>query len=272
MTLAQWLATYGGQIILGTVFGGVAIVMLLESAFPWRATPDIPLVRWLNNIALTIIDYALLLGLSPVLAMWLGSIPGLPHAGLFQSMDLPRPLGFLLTFLALELVGYWLHRAFHAVPWLWRIHAVHHSDIDFDATTAHRHHPFEPLLSSLVAMPVVLALGAEPIMLLAYNVARLAVAALTHGNLSYAPAVDARLRRVLVTPDFHRLHHMAERRYTDSNYAGIFAFLDHLFGTASDADREAQRGMRLGLDRFAGADAIRLDRLLWLPFSGKFSR
>lgn len=266
------ILVHSAQVILGVVFGGIALVMLLESFFPWRVVPGVPLSRWLNNIALTIVDYLLLLGLSPFLALWLAIALGVPESGLLQWLGTPDWLGFPIALLVLDLVGYWLHRAFHAIPWLWRIHAVHHSDPDFDATTAHRHHPFEPLLSSLVAMPVVLALGAEPVMLLAYNVARLAVAALTHGNLSYAPAVDARLRRVLVTPDFHRLHHMAERRYTDSNYAGIFAFFDHLFGTASDMDRETQLGMRIGLERFAGSEAIRLDRLLWMPFSGKFTR
>lgn len=264
------LLAHNAQIILGVVFGGVAMVMLIESFAPWRVVSGAPLARWANNLALTTLDYLLLLGLSPFLAIWIAIALGIPQTGLLKWLGAGPWLGFLVTVLCLDLLGYWLHRAFHALPWLWRIHAVHHSDVEFDATTAHRHHPFEPLISVLVAMPVVMALGAEPILLLAYNVLRLAVAALSHGNFSFPPPMERIARLVFVTPDFHRLHHAAERRYTDSNYSGVLPLFDYLFGTATRTTREAQQTLMLGLKPFREADSTRLDRLLLMPFSTKF--
>jgi len=264
------LLMYSAQVILGVVFGGVAVVLALESFVPFRPLSDGMVGRWVNNLAMTLFDYGLLLFLSPGLVLLVSDLVPQAEQGLIERLGFGAPGAFVVTLLLLELFGYWLHRAFHVLPWLWRIHAVHHSDIEVDATTAHRHHPLEPLISTVITLPVVLVLGIEPIILLAYNVLRLVVAVISHGNLSLPPAIEKALRSVLVTPDFHRMHHSAERRYTDSNYSTILPLYDYLFRTASHMERDQQRTMTLGLERFRDARDSRVDQLLAMPFKPGF--
>ncbi len=258
------------QVTLGIVFGGVALVLAIETFAPFRPVPEGVLGRWINNLGLTLVDYALLMFLAPGMVLFITNLTGRPVHGLLDQWGLGPWLQFLVCLFILELLGYWLHRAFHILPWLWRIHAVHHSDTEVDATTAHRHHPFELFINTAVTVPVVIALGAEPIVLLAYNALRLAIAATSHGNLSFPVSLEKFLRGIVVTPDFHRMHHSAERRYTDSNYSGILPVFDYLFRTATRLDRDAQRTMTLGLEQFRAPVEGRLDHLLAMPFSRSF--
>lgn len=230
------------------------------------------MVRWLNNLALTALDYAMLIVLAPVFMLILVRILGLRETGLLHWLGAGPMVSFLVVLLLFELFNYWVHRAFHSIPLLWRIHAVHHSDTQVDATTAHRHHPFELIISTLLAMPLLVVLIPDPLVMMAYNVVRLALAGLTHANCSLPPAMDRMARYLFVTPDFHRLHHHAERCYTDSNYSGILTLFDRLFGTARDLPREAHLTMRLGLQEFREVRDARLDRLLLMPFSRLFDR
>lgn len=269
--LQDILLAYSAQILLGFVIGGIAMVMLAESMVPFRALSANPLPRWFNNLALTGLDYAILFSLAPLLSMLIGEVFGLRGMGLLNLLETDSLAAFLILFLCLELMYYWIHRGFHTIPALWRIHAVHHSDTEVDATTTHRHHPLEPLINTLLAIPVLLILGPEPILMLIYNALRTFVAVISHGNFSFHPAIEQVLRRFVVTPDFHRQHHRTERHYTDSNYASVLPLFDHLFGTATQASRDAQLTMPLGLEYLREPRDARLDRLLILPFLPVFS-
>lgn len=259
------------QILLGTVFGGIALVMLIESLAPLRAEPKTPLMRWINNLSLTAVDYAVLFGMAPVVSLLIARTIGYGDTGLLHRFGLGYFASFILILLCLEFLGYWLHRAFHAVPILWRIHAVHHSDVEMDATTSHRHHPLEPVISTVVTVPILMVLGPDPLVLLGYNLLHAAVAALSHGNISLGQPLDRVLRRFLVTPDFHRMHHRAERRYTDSNYSTILPLFDHIFRTATQCPAEQHKTMTLGLAYFREPKYARLDHLLLMPFLPKFA-
>jgi sterol desaturase/sphingolipid hydroxylase (fatty acid hydroxylase superfamily) len=258
------------QVTLGIVFGGVAFILAIENFVPFRQVSEGVLGRWINNLGLTLVDYILLLLVAPSLALFIAGLLGNPTVGLLGRLGLGTWEGFLVCLLTLELLGYWLHRAFHAIPWLWRIHAVHHSDVEVDATTAHRHHPLELLINTVITIPILILLGAEPIVLFVYNALRLTVAAITHGNISFPAPVEKALHGLLVTPDFHRMHHSSERRYTDSNYSGILPVFDFLFRTATRMNRDEQRDMTLGLNEFRAAADARVDRLLAMPFSKVF--
>lgn len=260
------------QIILATVFGAIALVMAIETLAPWRRVQDSPLARWINNLSLTALDYVLLLALGPYLAWYAAQAMGWPQIGLLGRIEAGPLASFAILMLLMEFLNYWLHRAFHRIPLLWRIHAVHHSDLEMDATTSHRHHPLEMLINSAVIIPVLILLGPDPWTLLVYNVARIGIATLTHGNFSLWPGVDRVLRLFVVTPDFHRLHHSVEQRYTDSNYSAILPWFDYLFGTASGRPRTEQQTMDMGLERFRDPRSSRLDQMLWLPFSSAFRR
>jgi len=268
---ADMVAANSGQILLGTVFGGIALVMLIESMAPLRAEPKAPLLRWASNLTLTAVDYAVLFGMTPLLLILIAKVIGLENIGLLHRFEVGYFASFVLTLLCLEFFGYWLHRAYHSVPVLWRIHAVHHSDPEMDATTSHRHHPLEPLISTLLIAPILIGLGSDPLVLLGYNVVHTAVSVLNHGNYTLGQSVDRILQPFLATPDFHRLHHSAERRYTDSNYSAVLPMFDYLFRTATRCPAEQQKTMALGLEYFREPKYTRLDQLLLMPFLPKFS-
>ncbi len=259
------------QILLLTIFGGVAVIMAFEAMSPLRAVPAMPLWRWVNNLALTIIDYAVLFGVSPWIGLLLANQTGMTTQGLLQRLDVGSWLSFLLLLVSLQFVAYWLHRALHHFPILWRVHAVHHCDTEVDATTAHRHHPIEPLISTLVALPVVVLLGPDPMAVLAYNVLHALVALVSHGNLTLGP-LEKYLRRLIVTPAFHRLHHSSERKYTDSNYSTVLPVLDFVFGSATQMPVGEQKNMQLGLASFREPKFARLDQLLLMPFLPTFGQ
>lgn len=239
--------------------------MAWEAASPLRAAEGMPLWRWLNNLAVTAVDYAVLLGVTPWLGLLVANQTGMDARGVLNHLDADPWLSFLVLLICLQFVGYWLHRAFHHFPILWRIHAVHHCDPEVDATTAHRHHPLEYIINSLVMLPVVVALGPDPMTILSYNVAHAIMAIVSHGNISLGP-VDRLLRPFIVTPAFHRLHHSADQRYTDSNYSALLPVFDYLFRTATRMPLQQQRHMQLGLSYFRDRKYARLDRLLLIPF------
>lgn len=259
------------QILLGTVFGGVALVMLIESMSPMRAEPKAPLIRWVSNLTLSIVAYIILFSIAPLVSILIAQTMGLENAGLLHHFEIGYIPSFILTLLCLELVGYWLHRASHSAPVLWRIHAVHHSDVDMDATTSLRRHPLEHVISALAFVPTLIALGPDPLVLLGYNVLHAAVSALNHDNFSLGKSADRVLRLFIVTPDFHRVHHSSEQRYTDSNYAPILPMFDYLFRTATKCTTEQQKTMPFGLTYFRERKYSRLDQLLLMPFQPKFA-
>lgn len=239
--------------------------MAIETVWPLRAVSGAPVWRWINNLALTIFNYAILLGISPWLALLVARLVGVDHPGLLHQAGVGPWGSFLAVLFSLQFTAYWLHRAFHAIPVLWRIHTVHHCDPEVDATTANRHHPLEPVIGAVVMLPVVALVGLEPTAILGYNVLIAAVTVMSHGNFSFGP-LDRLLRLVIVTPNFHRMHHSTERQYTDSNYATILPVFDYLFRTATSLPTEQQKTMPLGLSYFRDAKFSRLDQMLRVPF------
>ncbi|CAH1207586.1 Fatty acid hydroxylase family protein [Candidatus Nitrotoga sp. BS] len=269
--MADTIIANSAQILPGTVFGGVALVMLIESMSPLRAESKAPLMRWVSNLALSVVGYIILFSIAPLLFILIARTLGLENTGLLHHFGIGYIPSFILTLLCLEFVGYWLHRASHAVPVLWRIHAVHHSDVEIDATTSLRHHPLEHVISTLVFLPVMIALGSDPLVLLSYNVLHAAVSAFNHGNFSLGQSADRILRLFIVTPDFHRVHHSSEQRYTDSNYASILPIFDYLFRSTTKFTAEQHTTMPLGLTYFRERKYSRLDQLLLMPFQPKFA-
>jgi sterol desaturase/sphingolipid hydroxylase (fatty acid hydroxylase superfamily) len=259
------------QILLGTVIVGVAVVMLIESIAPLRPEPKAPLMRWIHNLSLTAVDYAVMFGVAPLVSMLIARTVGFGDSGLLHRFGSGFLGSFILITLCLEFVYYWMHRTLHAVPMLWRVHAVHHSDVEMDATTANRHHPLELVISTIVVVPVLMALGPDPLVLLSYNVLHSVVGVLSHGNFTLGRPVDRMLRPFIVTPDFHRQHHSADRRYTDSNYSNVLPLFDYIFRTATQLPAEQQKTMTMGLPYLREPKYARLDQLLLIPFLPKFA-
>ena len=148
-----------------------------------------------------------------------------------MPIPLPEPAKFAIALLALDASQYVLHRGLHRVPWLWRLHRVHHSDPEFDCTTALRFHPLEALVTTALQIAFVVALGAPPAAVLVYQVALGAVALFSHGSFALPPRIERVLRRFVVTPDMHRLHHSTRLEESNANFGSILPWWDRLLRT-----------------------------------------
>lgn len=258
------------QLYLGALIFSLVAVCLLESLRPLRPVGADAPRRWARNLALALLATGATL-YTPLLlwaALRLPGTDGQHFGGLLAWLQAPAWLAWALTFLVLDFTSYLLHRLAHALPWLWRLHAIHHSDTELDATTTHRHHPLEAAVGALLQLPVLLLLlGAPPLAVLAYAVAQTVVSTFAHGNFSLGPAGQRWLGWLLVTPDFHRMHHSAERRFTNSNYGMLLSCWDRWLGTASaPCLGEPARRLVLGLEYFRAPAEQRLGRMLAQPF------
>ncbi len=262
------------QIYLFTLIASLVAVLALESVKPLRpVAPGAPW-RWLNNLLLAALATAVTL-LTPLLFWALAGLLSVQRGapfGLLHWLEMPAWLAWPVTFLVLDALGYAVHRISHVVPWLWRLHAVHHTDPEMDATTTHRHHPLENGVTALISLAVLLPLGAPPLAVLAYSLFALVVTTLAHANLSFGPRLTRALGWLLVTPDFHRNHHRSAQRWTDSNYGIVLPWFDRLLGTATAVEPvEQQRQMELGLAHSRSARDQRLDQLLLAPLQSRQS-
>jgi sterol desaturase/sphingolipid hydroxylase (fatty acid hydroxylase superfamily) len=182
-------------------------------------------------------------------------------------IDLPQWLVILLSVVALDLIIYWQHVMFHALPNLWRLHQVHHADRDFDVTTGLRFHPIEILLSMGLKIAAISLLGPPAIAVLIFEVLLNTTALFNHANVSLPRPLDRVLRGMLVTPDMHRIHHSAIAAETNSNYGFNLPWWDYLFGTYRDRPAMGHPGMTIGLSAYQKTLGVsQLPWILLLPF------
>lgn len=242
-------------------FGGIALLAVWEGLAPRRALCRPLRRRWLANFAVAGLDALLIGGLLPFLSVGAALFAAERGIGLLQTLALPAPLAWILAWLALDGSRYLQHRALHALPWLWRLHRMHHTDADYDFTTALRFHPLESLVTSGFGVAVVLALGLPVAAVLGYELLFAAVALFAHANVGLPERVDRALRLVVITPDLHRVHHSALAAETHSNFASVSPWWDRAFGSYRAAPALGQRGMRIGLPELGDA---RPDGLGWM--------
>ena len=245
------------------------MVALWESAAPKRELTVSKVGRWLNNTGIIFFDSLLVKLLFPVAAMGVAAAARENGWGLLQYLQLPQWLSLVISILFLDLVIYLQHLMFHAVPLLWRLHMVHHADLDIDVTTGLRFHPIEILLSMLIKMAVVAALGPPVSAVLIFEIALNGTAMFNHGNIRLPGKVDRFLRLLLVTPDMHRVHHSVLIRETNSNFGFNFPWWDRMFGTYRAQPVAGHTGMTIGLSQYRDAAQVTFPRLLALPFNGK---
>jgi len=254
-------ATYFGALVGG--FALVAIWETLAAARPARVALS---ARWAPNLALLAVNQGLLPFLTPLSnagAAWLAGERGI---GIFHALDVPAGLAFAATFVAMDLARYAMHRILHANRLLWRLHRVHHSDLDYDLTVGLRFHPLEALFANAVLAAVVLALGAPFWAVVASDALTIAHGFFAHGNVALPPALDRALRRFVVTPGMHTLHHSVEVDESMSNLGSVLPWWDRLFGTYREAPR-AGEAIAFGLADERDPSRLRLARLLAMPFA-----
>jgi len=252
-------------------FAGVfAIMGVWELAAPKRALALPRSGRWPGNVALVVLDALALRIVFPGAAVGMAVLAEERRWGLLRYFECPEPLAFVLSVLALDLVIYLQHVMFHAVPLLWRLHRVHHADLGFDVTTGTRFHPLEILLSMGLKGFVIAALGPPPVAVLVFEVLLNATSMFNHGNVRIPGRIDRVLRRFVVTPDMHRVHHSIEEDETNSNFGFNLPWWDRLFGTYREAPRVPHEDLAIGIRGLREpAEVARFSAMLRLPFVGK---
>jgi len=247
---------------LGAFLAILALLLLAEILAPWRVARPLGLRRWPHNLGLLVLGSALLRLLVPAAAMGAAFWAQARGFGLLAMLDLPLWAGMAVTIVLLDLLIYFQHRLFHAVPLLWRLHRVHHADTEMDATTGLRFHPLELLLSVFIKMAAVVALGAPPEGVLLFEIILNASSMFEHAAITLPPRLDAAVRRVIITPSLHRIHHSERPEETDSNFGFNLSLWDQWFGTLR---RQHQGNLRLGIGAFGQKRDQRLDQLLVQP-------
>ena len=250
-----------------SIFAGVlAVLMLVELWRPWRIAQQQRGARWPSNRGLVVLDSLLVRLIFPLGAAGVAILAEVKGWGLFNLVALPSYIVLPLGIIALDLVIYAQHVAFHMVPWLWRLHRVHHADTVLDVTTGLRFHPVEIVLSMLIKAGTVLALGVPAGAVIAFEVLLNATAMFNHANIVLPGWLDRALRWIVVTPDMHRVHHSVEPSETNSNFGFNLPWWDRLFGTYQDGPRAGYQRMIVGLSQFRDEAEQRLDKLLTQPF------
>lgn len=250
-------------------FLGVLLVMATwEFAAPRRRRGIPRLLRWSNNLGVVALDTLLVRLLFPVVAVGLALLAEDRGWGLFNLLQVPGWLAFILSLLALDLAIYLQHVMFHAVPGLWRLHRMHHADLEFDVTTGLRFHPVEILLSMGIKLAVVMALGPPAAAVLVFEVLLNATAMFNHSNVSIPPVIDRVLRLIVVTPDMHRVHHSIHPDETNSNFGFNVPWWDRFLGTYRSQPRDGHLGMTIGIEQFRNPRDLWLDRMLIQPLLG----
>ncbi|WP_170985311.1 sterol desaturase family protein [Roseomonas sp. AR75] len=253
-------------------FAGVLALMAgLEAMLPRRARSFGRLRRWPGNLGIVFVDTLVLRLVFPTAAVGVALAAEGHGVGLLPWLGLPAPLALLLAILLLDLAIYLQHVLFHAVPALWRLHRMHHADLDFDVTTGLRFHPAEIILSMVIKFAVVVALGAPAVAVLIFEVLLNATSMFNHANLRLPQALDRALRPILVTPDMHRVHHSVGPQETNSNFGFNLALWDRLFGTYRAQPAAGHAAMTIGIEQFRDASELRLDRMLTQPLRDDIS-
>jgi sterol desaturase/sphingolipid hydroxylase (fatty acid hydroxylase superfamily) len=224
------------------------------------------LKRWPSNIGVLVVDALLVRLLIPAAAVGAAIYAAGNGLGLFNWLQLRLSVGAILGFLILDFVIWAQHWAFHYVPLLWRLHRMHHADLDIDVTTGVRFHPIEILISLAIKIAVIVAFGIPPVGVFVFEVMLNATSMFNHSNARMPHWLDRVLRLIVVTPDMHRVHHSIVRKETDSNFGFNLPWWDWLFGTYRREPQAGHDGMTIGIPQFRDPQELRLDKMLTQPF------
>lgn len=260
------LLRYEPAIRVAAFAGVLALMALWELLAPRRELAIGRSQRWLGNLGIVALDTLLVRLLLPTAAVGVALLAEERGWGLLPLLGLSGWAAVGVAVVALDLAVYLQHVLFHALPALWRLHRIHHADLDFDVTTGNRFHPLEILLSMAWKLVVVAALGAPAVAVLGFEVLLNATAMFNHGNVRIGERLDRRLRWLVVTPDMHRVHHSIVTAETNSNFGFNLPWWDRLLGTYRPAPAAGHEGMTIGLEQFRDPGELRLDRMLLQPF------
>lgn len=270
MSLIEIIASHEQAIRLGFFLGILAVMAVWEVLAPKRVLTVSKTVRWTNNLGLVFLNSFIVRLIFPAAAVGMASFANAHGWGIFNYFSLPPVLAIVLTVVAMDFIIYLQHVLVHAVPVLWRLHRVHHADLDYDVTTGARFHPIEIILSMLIKFATIVVLGAPVVAVIIFEVLLNAMAMFNHGNVGLPNTLDRVLRWFIVTPDMHRVHHSIEDDETNSNFGFNLSIWDRLFGTWREQPRSGHQGMTIGIREFRRPrQSSWIDGMLAIPFIGK---
>jgi len=263
------LVNHEPAVRLGVFAGGLLVVAACEALAPRRERAVGRLARWPHNLSLVALNTLLVRVVVPISAVSLAALAEERGWGLFNGAVSLGWVTVLVSVALLDLAIYLQHIMFHAVPVLWRLHRMHHADLDFDVTTGVRFHPVEILLSTGYKLALVSVLGIPAIAVVVFEVLLNLGSMFNHANLWLPEPVDRALRWLVVTPDMHRVHHSVAPAETNSNFGFTLPWWDRLCGTYRAEPAAGHERMTIGLEDFRDPGYLRLDQLLVQPLLGE---
>ena len=257
---------------MGFFFGMLILIGLWEVVAPKRALTVSKTVRWVNNLGLVFFNSFIVRILFPAAAVGVAHFANQQGWGLFNYFVMPFWFSVAASIIIMDFVIYIQHVMVHAIPVLWRLHRVHHADLDYDVTTGSRFHTIEIILSMLIKFATILLLGPPVVAVIVFEIILNATAMFNHGNIGLPKTLDKIVRWFLVTPDMHRVHHSVEDDEANSNFGFSLPWWDRLFGTYRDQPRGGHIAMTIGINKFREPKQVSwLPGMLALPFIGKMS-
>lgn len=240
-----------------------------ELLVPYRMLTTSKPRRWLYNLSMVSLNSILLRVIFPAAAVGMALTAAERHWGLFNNVGMPVWLSIVASVIILDFVIYLQHVVFHAVPTLWRLHMVHHTDLDIDVSTGNRFHPVEIILSMLIKIAAVSVIGPPVVAVIIFEVLLNATSMFNHSNIRLSSGIDRLLRLFVVTPDMHRVHHSVIKRETNSNYGFNLPWWDRLFGTYRDQPEKGHLDMAIGLEQYRDERELTFPGLILLPVTGR---
>ncbi len=272
MNINEFIMNNEAIIRLSFFLGIFAVMAIWELIAPCRALTVSKAVRWVNNLGLVFLNSIILRFLFPAAAVGVATFVSDQGWGLFNYYTIPPVVAVIASVVIMDFIIYLQHVMVHAIPVLWRLHRVHHADLDYDVTTGARFHPIEIIFSMLIKFATIVLLGPPVVAVVIFEVVLNVTAMFNHSNIRLNFIVDKWLRLLLVTPDMHRVHHSVEDDETNSNFGFSLPWWDRLFGTYRDQPRGGHKNMVIGIRTFREVKQTSwLSGMLLMPFIGKMS-
>ncbi len=268
----EFILRYEVVIRLSFFLGIFAVMAIWELIAPRRALTVSKVVRWSNNLGLVVFNTIILRFIFPAAAVGVAVLANEQGWGLLHYYQVPAVVAVIVAVVVMDFVIYVQHVMVHAIPVLWRLHRVHHADLDYDVTTGARFHPIEIIFSMLIKFATIVLLGAPVVAVVIFEVMLNATAMFNHSNVRLNLVFDKWLRLILVTPDMHRVHHSVEDDETNSNFGFSLPWWDRLFGTYRDQPRAGHEKMVIGIRSFREPKmASWIGGMLIMPFKGRMN-
>ena len=272
LELIEFVSNHEIGVRLAIFFGVFGLIAIWEIMSPRRTLSVSKSLRWINNLGLVLINTVILRLIFPAAALGVAAFAEIQNWGLLNYFQIPYWIAIVASIIIMDAVIYFQHVLVHAVPVLWRLHRVHHADLDFDVTTGSRFHPIEIILSMLIKCATILVLGPPIVAVVIFEVLLNATSMFNHGNVHIPKSVDQLLRWFVVTPDMHRVHHSIEDDETNSNFGFNLPWWDRLFGTYRNQPRAGHEHMTIGINTYRDQQHCTwLPGMLALPFIGKIT-